>query len=45
MFVEFGSRLSGQIIGIPKGTNVLILLSLSDNNKADVIEEFGSTLG
>ena len=24
---------------------MLILLSLSDNNKADVIEEFGSTLG
>ena len=56
IFIRFGSKLYGQIVGIPMGTNCAplvadlslfcyerdIMLSLSDNNKTDIIEAFNS---
>ena len=57
IFIRFGSKLYGQIVGIPVGTycaplvaELLLfcyerdfMLSLSDNNQADIIEAFNST--
>ena len=57
IFINFGSKLYRQIVGIPMGTNCAPLvadlflfcyerdcmLSLSDNNQADIIEAFNST--
>ena len=57
IFIRFGSKLYRQIVGIPMGTNCAhlvadlfffirdFMLSLSDNNKADVVEVFNSTSG
>ena len=57
IFIRFGSKLYGQIVGIPMGTNCAplvadlflfcyerdFMLSLSDNNRTDIIEAFNST--
>ena len=57
LFISFGSKVYGQIVGTPMGTNCALLvadlflfcyerdfmLSLSDNNQADVVEAFNST--
>ena len=57
IFIRFGSKLYGQIVGIPMGTNCAplvadlflfcyergFILSLSDNNEADIIEAFNYT--
>ena len=57
VFIRFGSKLYGQIVGIPMGTNCAprvadlflfcyerdFMLSLPDNNQADIIEAFNST--
>ena len=55
IFIRFSSKLYRQIVGIPMGTNcaplVAVLfcderdcmLSLSDNNQADIIDPFNST--
>ena len=57
IFINFGSNLYRQIVGIPMGTNCPplvadlflfcyerdFMVSLSDNNQADIIEAFNST--
>ena len=55
IFIRFGSKLYRQIVGIPMGTNCAplvanlfcfdrdFMLSLSDNNQADIIEAFNSS--
>ena len=51
IFIRFGSKLYRQIVSIPMGTNCApdlflfcyerdFMLSLSDNNQADIIEAF-----
>ena len=55
IFIRFGSKLYGQIVGIPTGTNCAplvadlfcyerdVMLSLPDYNQIDIIEAFNST--